>query len=384
MKQKLSIVYVNFSPYDNAGRILDFLCSTFDTVIHFSYDHLRLKNGRKTNILTIYSHGHIIQQKKLFPLRTPDYLRFFSLPGVAALILFQTLWYTYTYKPKHTPINFYFSVNAYTAVIGVLMQSVRLIGESIFWVWDYYPPSYPDWRMMVLRRVYWLFDKPAIRLSSRVIFISQKLITLRQKLGVLKSGTRYQIIPIGTNPYGGKIKLKKKPIIGFLGMLKSSQGLDLLAESLPTILTHHPDIRVEIIGSGPEEHEIRQRFKPWASVVTFYGYVEKEQTVDRIIRRWSMGIATYLPEVYNESYWTDPSKIKAYLSQGVPVITTNVPQFSKKITSDKAGIVISYEKDALIHAIDRIIFRQTFFAKNAHTLAQKYMYKTLYHRFFTK
>lgn len=383
MKQKSSIVYVNFSPYDNAGRILDFLCSNFEVVLHFSYDHLRLKNGRKTNILTMYSHGHIIEQKKLFPLRTPDYLRFLSLPGVAALILFQTLWYTYIYKPKNTHFNYYFSVNAFTAIIGALLRSVRLVDESVFWVWDYYPPSYPDWRMILLRRVYLSFDKPAIRLSSRLVFISQKLITLRQKLNILKLKKHYQIIPIGTNPFMGKLPNRKKLVIGFLGMLKSSQGLDLLAESLPMLLQKHPTLKIEIVGSGPEEKEIRTRFKPWGDVIKFFGYVEKEHDVDQIIRRWSIGIATYLPKSYNESYWTDPSKIKSYLSQSVPVVTTNVPQFSKKITAYHAGIVIPYDKNFLVNAIDTILQKKKYYAKNAHTLAINYMYKKIYLKFFT-
>lgn len=377
-----SIIYVNFSPYDNAGRIINFLISHFGTVIHFSYDHLRLKNGRKTNILTIYKNGRVVERKKLFPLRTPDFLRFFSLPGVAVLIFLQTLWYSYAYKPKDYPINYYLSVNAYTTFMGIVLQKLALVKESIFWVWDYYPPGYPDWRINILRRVYWLFDKPAIRLSSRLAFISHKLITLRQGLGVLDHYKQYTIIPIGTNPFSGRIRPKKHIIIGFLGMLKSSQGLNLLIESLPTIVNHYPKIRFEIIGSGPEENEIRAKFKPWSNIVKFYGYIEHEDKVDRTVRRWSAGLATYLPYSYNESYWADPSKIKVYLSQAVPVITTKVPQFSQKIRTHQAGIVINYDKKELIKAIKTITEKQEFYSKKALQLAQRYNYKKVYRNFF--
>src|SRR3972149_6825604 len=145
VKKYGSIVYVNFSPYDNAGRILDFLTSSFDTVIHFSYDHLRLRNGRKTNILAICENGRVVRKKKLIPLRTPEFLRFFSLPAVAALIFLQTFFYCFLYQRQHKNLDYYLSVNAFTTIVGIILRKLGLVKESIFWVWDYYPPGYPDW-----------------------------------------------------------------------------------------------------------------------------------------------------------------------------------------------------------------------------------------------
>lgn len=384
MRYKQSIVYVNFSPYDNAGRILDFLCSRFSLVIHFSYDHLRLKNGRKTNILTIYKNGIIIEKKFLIPLRTPEFLRFPSLPIVALLIFLQTYWYTYKAKRQFHAITYYFTVNAYTAWIGTYLKKMKFVKKTIFWVWDYFPPGYPDWRIKIMRWVYWKFDKPSVLATDIVTSISDRLMKLRYDVGAIPFYKKYTVIPIGTNPIN-KIQIKKGNIIGFLGMLKQSQGLDLLFNSMDQIHKEFPDITFEFIGSGPEEMRFRKRANRWKNICTFHGYIEREADVEHIMQKWSIGLATYLPIPSNESYWTDPSKIKAYLSQGVPVITTDVPQFAKEIAKYKAGIVISYyQPRELINAINTLMKNKYAYAQNALRLAQKYTYVTLYKKFFSQ
>lgn len=376
------MVYVNFSPYDNAGHILDYLTSSFDWVIHFSYDHLRLQNGRKTNILTVYHKRKIVERKQLVPLRTPEFLRFLSLPGVALLILFQTWWHTWRLKRKLEIIDYYLTVNAYTAWVGNILKKTGLVKKTIFWVWDYYPPGYPDWRIRFLRRIYWKFDKPGILGADKLAFISNKLLKLRHDFSLPK-GKKYQIIPIGTNPIK-EVSPKRGQIIGFLGMLKESQGLDLLFDSLPALAQRFPKLTVEIIGSGPAEPHFKARGRKWRGVVKFLGYIESEKEVDKIMRRWSVGLATYVPVSSNESYWTDPSKIKAYLSLGMPVITTRVPYFAKEIKQYQAGGVVTYGKtEELILTLQMIMQRRRWYTHNALRLAKRYDYRLLYPRFFS-
>ncbi len=378
-----SIVYVNFSPYDNAGRILDFLVDNFSLVIHFSYDHLRLKNGRRTNLLTVYSHGRIMERHKLIPLRTPEILRFPSLPLVAMLIFLQTWWHCFRYKKRFKMFNYFFTVNAYTAWFGNILKKTGLVKKTIFWVWDYYPPRYPDWRIQFLRWVYWKFDRPAIFGADRLAFISDKLLQLRHDFSSLPKKKKYQIIPIGTNPMT-ETPVERGRTIGFLGMLKQSQGLDLLFDALPKLRQRFPDLSVEIIGSGPEEPHFKARGRKWGEVVKFLGYIESEEEVDKLMRHWSVGLATYLPVSSNESYWTDPSKIKTYLSQAVPVVTTAVPYLAREIKRFKAGVVINYNQNELVTAIVTIFAKRKNFAKSALSLARRYEYRRLYQKFFKR
>lgn len=376
MRKKQSIVYVNFAPYDNAGRILDYLIQNFYVVLHFSYDHLRLKKGRRSK-LTLYKNGKIVFAKNLIWFRTHPALLFLSLPFVAAAIMLQTIWYTFIYQKKVGRFDYYLTVNAFTAWTGNILRFLKLVRKTIYWVWDYFPPNHPNMSMRIVRWGYWKFDKSSRLFSNKVIFLNKHLKSAR------KENKKQIIIPIGTNPIKNYLGADKESILGHLGMLKRTQGLDILFNNLASLRKIFPKIKVEIIGSGPEENYFRLRAKKFANIVKFYGYVERDDDMDRIISKWSIGIATYVPLKWSEHYWTDPSKIKAYINQGLPIITTNVPEFAQEIENSKAGIVIDYNSDKeFVNAVVTIIKNKKDFADNALRLAEKYNYRKLYPKLF--
>ena len=279
-------------------------------------------------------------------------------------------------KRNYGAFSYYLTVNAFTAWIGNILRNLSVINKTIFWVWDYYPPGYPNWKIKLARWVYWKFDTWSTTSSSSLVFLNRRLATLRRDIGVLPKRISYSIVPIGTNP--GKVLLKKKKIIGHFGVLKRSQGLDLLFDTFGEIRKHYPSITVEVIGSGPDYDYFKKRSKNFPHII-FHGYIKQENDIDAIIRNWSVGIATYIPEDSNPSYWTDPSKIKAYLSQGVPVITTSITTMSEELASHKAGIIIDYTRpEEFVNGVVKILKNQSFYKKRAHKLAEKYTYSTIY------
>lgn len=381
MKQDKSIIYVNFAPYENAGRILDFLLENFSLVILFSFDFHKLKNYR-SNRIKIFRDGEIIQEIKLFKLPTPEIILFITLPFIAFLIALQTMWYVIKFKRTYGKFHIYLTVNAFTAWIGNFLRSLKIVDKTIFWVWDYYPPGYPDWRIKIARWAYWKFDKISTKSSNYVIFLNNRLEMLRKNIGVLPKNKMYPIVPIGTNPRNPVLSQSK--IIGHIGVLKLSQGLDLLFNNLQKLSENIPGLKIEIIGSGPDEKYFRSYTKKSPNI-KFYGFVEEENEVDKIIKSWSIGIATYLPDASNAAYWTDPSKIKAYISQGVPVITTSITPFSSEISRSKAGIIIDYpDSQKFIEAVSKIFGEQKIFKKRAYQLAKKYYYRKIYQKLFTR
>ncbi len=378
---KQSIVYLNFAPYENAGRILDYLVEHFDLLILFSFNFHKLSNKHRSNTIHIYQNGKKIEQIKLYKLPTPESLLFLTLPLIISLITIQTFWHVVRLVRRYGRFDIFLSVNAFTSWIGNILRGLRLVKKTIFWVWDYYPPGYPDWRIRLARWGYWRFDRAASKGSSSVVFLNKRLMELRQEIGVLPKHKSYTIVPIGTNP--DKIVKSREKIIGHLGVLKRNQGLDLLFDTLPTILEREPKLRVEIIGSGPDEAYFKSRAKR-IPAVTFYGFIKDEDKVDTLMRRWSAGIATYSPDESSPHYWTDPSKLKAYISQGVPAITTNVSPFSQEIKDAKAGIVIDYKKPSqFINAVLKLCQDSILYKENAHVLAKKYHYQDLYAKLFS-
>jgi len=379
--KKRKIIYVNFAPYDNAGRILDFLIENFSVVVHFSYDHLRLKNGRRSQLF-VYENRKQVAHKNLLWMRTPRPFLFLSLPLVAFAIIWQTYWEILMLKKKYGTFDLFFTANAYTAWIGNILRKIHLVKKTIFWVWDYFPPHFPDWRLRLARKIYLRFDNPAINHSDKVIFLNRRLAKVRKDLNIISNINDHEIIPIGTNPTTKKPS-SKKMIIGHMGMLKWGQGLDFLFDTLPELTKKVKNLKVEIIGSGPDEFHYRKRAKKIRSKIKFYGFVQSDNEIDRLIRRWDVGIATYVPNKSSEHYWGDPSKIKAYISQGIPAITTNVSYFASELKRVNAGKIIKYgNQEEFITSIKDIIKKQKTYKKNALKLARKYHYKKIYPKMF--
>lgn len=387
MKKKQSIIYVNFSPYENAGKILDFLLEEFISVVVFSFNFHQLGKGQKPGRVLVYKDGTIIKTYTLFQMKgkIPVSLIFLLIPLRSSINFLQVLWYAYRLKKIYGTFDYYFTVNAFTAWIGNVLRYFGIVKKTVFWVWDYYPPLHPNKIILFMRWLYWQFDKNVTTTSDKVVFLNKRLEDLRKDINIIPLHKTYQIVPIGTDPLhktrGKKID-RKKLIIGFLGVLKKAQGLDMFFDCGRDLKKIFPNMTLEILGSGPDETYFKNRAKKNPLTVRFHGYIPDDKTVKDIQKNWDIGIALYIPEESNVSYYTDPSKIKGYLSLGIPVIITNIT-FAKEVKKEHAGIIIDYgKKEQLIKGITDILDMYLSYEKNALSLAKKYYYKQIYQKIF--
>lgn len=384
-KRGRSIIYVNFSPYENTGKILDYLLDSFKYVFLFSFNFHKLGRTKEDNKLYVFHNKRIVKKYDLYQIPVPLTLIFLLLPLRSILIFIQIFLYTLYLRKKYSTIDYYFTVNAFTAWSGQIVKKVGLVKKTVFWVWDYYPPIHENKIIKFMRRVYWYFDKISSR-SDHLIFLNERLKTLREKIGIISKGHNFPIIPIGTCPNFSRMKsLKDSLSLGFMGVLKKSQGLDLIFDNLNELGKIYPNLKIDIIGSGPDEKYFRNRAKCFPVEINFHGFLSerKYKKINKILSGCSIGIAPYVPEKSNVSYYGDPSKIKMYLSFGLPVITTNVFAFSEELKETKSGIIIDYyKKNEFIKAVNTIKNNYLYYQTNAKKLAKKYFYKKLYSSMF--
>lgn len=382
---KSSIIYVNFAPYENAGAILNFLVDNFNCVALFSFNFHHLGKKGKFNKLIIFQKGEIVNTKNLFDFQVPERLIFLFLPIRSAIILVQIGFYAMYLKFKYGKFHNYFTVNAFTAWVGTVLKSVGLVNKTIFWVWDYYPPYHKNKTVVFMRGLYRQFDKWATK-SDMLIFLNTRVVKLRKEINSITKNDEYKIIPVGTtNKSVGKIRTFKtdsKIKLVFLGVVKKSQGLDLIFDNSDQLNSTFPDLEIDVIGGGPDLEYFMDRGERSALQVNFHGYLH-DKDIDRLLRKSHIGIATYIPSRDNVSYYGDPSKIKRYLSFDLPVITTNVFEFSKELKKANAGILVNYHKpNELIDAIHTILTNYALYKKGSRLLNQKYYYKNLYPEMF--
>lgn len=380
-KRKKSVIYVNFPPYDNAGKILDYLKDTYQYIFHFSFNFHRLTGTKNSSTFTIIKRSRVISKTSLFQILPPPHLIFVLLPIRSLVFLFQIILYGKKLSDEYGTIDDYFTVNAYTAWCGLLLKKLGFVKRTIFWVWDYYPPIDKSKVIMFMRWLYWQFDKLGTK-SDKVIFLNSKLLRLRKSIHVIANTHPYSIVGIGTTNNRMK-RIRSKLSFLFIGVLKRTQGLDLLIDNSIALKKYFPDIEVHVIGSGPDEAYFKEKSQQSEIPLYFHGLLDVySKKATKIIERTNIGIAMYKPEPGNVSYFGDPSKIKNYLSFGLPVITTNVFEFSKEIKKSKAGLVIPYSLIPFVNAVKLIRKNYDKFSSNAFELSKKYNYKIQYERLF--
>lgn len=383
MENKKNIIYVNYSPYENAGKILDFLIENFDLVFLFSIGFYNLKNKNRYNDLIVYNKGHLINHYLLFQIPIPIKLTFLLLPLQSFLIFIQIFVYSFWLKSKYGKIETFFSVNAFTSWIGLMLKRVGIVKKTVFWVWDYYPPTHKNKVIAIIRSIYWQFDRISSH-SDRVVFLSKKLIDLRKNIGVIPQNSNFQIVPIGTDNLLIKPGKKTNPIVfAFIGVLKKSQGLEVIFDNAAVITKRFPKAIYEIIGSGPDEEYFKEKAINSKIKSKFYGYLD-EKTLNEVLRKCTIGIATYVKDKGNVSHYSDPGKVKLYLSLGLPIIATDVFEFAHEIEKAKAGVIINTDNPKeVLEGTKRIMSDYDKYSANALELSRKFFYKKIYPKIFS-
>lgn len=384
-KRERSIVYVNFSPYENAGNILDYLRETFDLVVMFSFRFHNISHDQNADTITVFKRGNAVFRHHLFTAPVVSTMTFFLLPLRSFIILTQICFYCIKLRYKYGIFDIYFTVNGYTAWVGNLLRNLGIIRKTVFWVWDYYPPSHKDFIVRTMRSLYWLFDGPAGKNSDKTVFLNKRLERLRKDAGLLPRRKIYQVVPIGTNPIRSIPKRSRSALkLVFFGVLKVSQGLDIVLQNGQEISDTFPNAELHVIGDGPDKAYFQSLAGRSPLNTKFYGYLPDEQNIKEVIAACDIGLAPYMPDVSNVSYYTDPSKIKMYLSAGIPTVMTDFLSFSAEIRASRAGIVLKNaagkELIAAIHAITR---RMPAYKKAALALAKRYEYRTIYAKLLT-
>lgn len=383
MTSRTNIVYVNFAPYENAGNILDYLLEHFSTVISFTFNFHKISEGQHQSKLCIYKNKKVVYECRLFQTPTNAPVAFILLPIRSLVIFAQLLFHLIRLKEKFGPYSVYFTVNAFTAWSGNILRSLGLVQKTIFWVWDYYPPIHDNAVVRFMRFLYWQFDIPATKQTNRVVFLNKRLIDLRKTLGILPENISYPVVGIGTNPIS---KVQRKPMqpvkLAFIGVVKKSQGLDLVYKSADLLAKQYPGITFHIIGGGPDISRYRRLASSTPLKTIFHGYIQNNNRVNTILKHCHIGIAPYVPDKSNVAYFSDPSKIKRYIESGLPVITTNVFDFSKEISRSQAGIVIPYLPKEFARAVNQLIQRYDNFQKQSLLLAKQYEYEKYYKALF--
>jgi glycosyltransferase involved in cell wall biosynthesis len=227
-------------------------------------------------------------------------------------------------------------------------------------------------------KLYNLMVGSLIKGLKYVIFLSPSL--KKVYLERYRIDQKSPVITLGINKYHEKDdrSFQDKVILGFIGVIRKEQGLDLLF----SYLRENENLSLEVVGDGYHLQYYKKlaRKLKLTKKVKFFGVVED---FSEIFKKWDIGVAPYKYSENNLSRYAEPTKIKDYLSYGLPVITTKATYFAGEIDKYEAGVVIDDNIESFAGAVDKITKSYKNFLEGVSKLVDKYEYRSWYNKKFT-
>jgi glycosyltransferase involved in cell wall biosynthesis len=146
-------------------------------------------------------------------------------------------------------------------------------------------------------------------------------------------------------------KLDKDSIIFiYLGLLSRDRGIEMALE----VFKLNPKYVIVFMGHGEKEEEIRKYSSKYANI-----FLHPAVSSDLVVPITSSANFGYcvLENTSLSVYFSLPNKLFEYVFSGLPVLASNFPDISDKVNNYNLGLVVDFNKDAIISGIEELINR---------------------------
>lgn len=162
------------------------------------------------------------------------------------------------------------------------------------------------------------------------------------KLHIVHCGvdpSRYDDVP-DTNKTGNNLL--------FVGRLAAVKGLPVLFEALSELQKDHPDIRLTLIGDGPDRAALETLARPLGEMVKFVGYKSQTEVAQTLRTTDALVLPSFaegLPVVLMEA-----------MAARLPVITTRIAGVPELVEDGTSGVLVpAGDVEALTAGIARVL-----------------------------
>lgn len=141
-------------------------------------------------------------------------------------------------------------------------------------------------------------------------------------------------------------------VLGFIGSFYAYEGLDLLMQALPEIVRRVPDVKLLLVGGGPEEQRLRQMASDpqLAGRVIFTGRVPNDQ----VSRYYALiDVLVYPRHSMRLTELVTPLKPLEAMAQGCLLIASDVGGHRELIRDRENGIL--FRADSVEDLVSRLV-----------------------------
>ena len=266
-----------------------------------------------------------------------------------------------------------------SAIIGLILRKIGLVGKVIYWSVDWLPISRFRKDIGLLRILtfayFQLMDRFCAEHCDATWDITKRIGGAREQLGnLIRHPIRYvnheivhpPIVDFTKRALRNKGMKKIKPAVVFIGRgLKEGEGIDLAIEGVRFLLNKGIEVELNIISGAKTNLQDRRkilnvikRYKI-EKYVTIHGYLSMAK-VRQIMRNSFCGISIF-KEKDHISNFAFPGKVLTYLESGLPVIVSKHSALAKDLSNANAGLAIDYRKDDFAEALINILKNESKF-----------------------
>ena len=255
-------------------------------------------------------------------------------------------------------VDGWFGFNNLACARGLLARRLGRADTVVYWAVDFVPDRFGD---NLITRAYDRLDAICSRSADARIELSEPALRGRSEhLGLGPGAAPGHVIPVGAwldrvavTPQDG---WKARRVL-YVGHLVPRQGVGLLVEALELLVRRGVDFEAEIAGSGPQDDELRQQAARAGldGRVRFPGFISDQRGVESFLATGTVAIAAYDPADNVLTQHADPSKLKAYLAAGLPIVMTDLPHNAHELADRGGAELIPFDAEALAGAIERCL-----------------------------
>ncbi len=257
---------------------------------------------------------------------------------------------------RREKFSLFVGVDNLNAVIGIILRALGKVNTVVYYTIDYSPKRFKN---RFLNYLHHKIDYFCCQHVDLIWNVSPRMAEGRKERWKIDFD-KQQVVPIGVwferitrKPFS---EIKRYQVL-FIGHLLKKQGVQLVISAIPSIIKSVPDFHFLVVGGGPYQAILEEQAKKLGleKYITFTGWIKDRERIDKLMSDSACALAPYDPTNAGFSYYADPTKIKDYLSAGLPIILTDVPYNAKEIVRRGCGIIVDYEKDDIARVIISLI-----------------------------
>lgn len=336
--------------------------------------------SRHTNTLVVYYLQSTIKGAKDFYevykkgrlLVTREYDDVLSLVPSYIQVYIRYLSLLLSYFSKDSVIH----VISYHPLFFLFQKVLRRMFHTnmIFWVAD----QIPDAKGVL--KIYQYLTKFYNKTLDNVLYLGDSL--NKSLNGSLLQTPKKKTVMWGTRKPIKRASKPRKTTVCFIGVIREHQGVDLILKSLSKNKTLH----AKILGQCHEElytrHKAYIKRNNLEKRVYYPNTFIPTKELEKELSTCSIGVALYDTSKNHPIHYTDPGKVKTYLSYGLPVIMTKTSAIYPIVTRYKAGEIIKRDVRSFRKAVKTISKNFAQYKKGVNALCKQYYYETYYKDMF--